>query len=130
MRDLVVNFFVGRTLEVSRVRFDTAFKRTGHVHFFLDALSHLRIAWCPEFYVLNDPGHCDPAHWNKKLREDECYQYANGRYPEKVWTKRDAATVFDRSFQSCRGRLTVDQFQARVEKDDRIQNREGRFRNF
>ena len=87
VRDLVINFFIGRTLEVSKVRFDPAFKRTGHVHYFIDALRNLRIAYCPELYTLNDPGHCDPTHWHKDQRTDLCHQYAQGRYPPQVWTR-------------------------------------------
>ena len=108
-RDFVINFFIGRTREVAGVGFDVAFKRTGHVAFFIDALSKLRVAWCPEFYVLNDPGHCDPTHWNKTLRTGTCNQFDKGRHPATVWTKRDAINTFSRSFHACRGHLEVKQ---------------------
>ena len=104
VRDLVLNFFIGRTLEVSKVRFDPSYKRMGHIAFFLDALNKLRIAWCPEYYVLNDPGHCDRTYWHEELRVGECGQYDAGRHPPQIWTRRQIASQFSRSYQQCSGR--------------------------
>ena len=44
VRDIIKNYFIGRTSTVSAVRMDPHFARSGHKEFFLDAFGDLRIA--------------------------------------------------------------------------------------
>ena len=44
VRDIVLNYFIGRISTAGGVRMDPHFSRTGHKEFFLDALGELRIA--------------------------------------------------------------------------------------
>ena len=62
VRDIVLNYFIGRVSTAGGVRMDPHFSRTGHKEFFLDALGELRIAGLvpiPAFGLLlvkNNPG--------------------------------------------------------------------------
>ena len=58
VQDLAANFFIGRTLAASTIRFDPQFKRTGHTQWFLDAYTTLRIAVCPNIVIINDNQCC------------------------------------------------------------------------
>ena len=42
--DIVINFFIARTLTAGAVRMDGLFKQIGHQEYFLDGIGKLRIA--------------------------------------------------------------------------------------
>ncbi|XP_070554747.1 beta-1,4 N-acetylgalactosaminyltransferase 2-like [Ptychodera flava] len=49
--DVVVNFFMAKTLSVRRIGFDPEYQRLGHTEFFMDGLGHLSVATCSDVTV-------------------------------------------------------------------------------
>ncbi|XP_077984564.1 beta-1,4 N-acetylgalactosaminyltransferase 2-like [Glandiceps talaboti] len=47
--NIVLNFFMAKTLSVRNIGFDPQFERVGHWEFFLDGYGYLRVASCSDF---------------------------------------------------------------------------------
>merc|ERR1712131_44693 len=52
--DIVINFFIARTLTAGTVRMDGLFKQIGHQEYFLDGIGKLRIAVCGDIHIGHD----------------------------------------------------------------------------
>ncbi|XP_070552379.1 beta-1,4 N-acetylgalactosaminyltransferase 2-like [Ptychodera flava] len=76
--DIVINFFMAKTLSVKRIGFDPEYSRVGHTEFFIDGLGQLSVAICfdvtvkharykPEKYLFYRRRQNDPENLNKSV---------------------------------------------------------------
>ncbi|XP_077984568.1 beta-1,4 N-acetylgalactosaminyltransferase 2-like [Glandiceps talaboti] len=61
--NIVLNFFMAKTLSVRNIGFDPQFERVGHWEFFLDGYGYLRVASCSDFIANHHQSH------NEKYRK-------------------------------------------------------------
>ncbi|XP_077984300.1 beta-1,4 N-acetylgalactosaminyltransferase 2-like [Glandiceps talaboti] len=55
--NIVINFFMAKTLSVRNIGFDPQFERVGHWEFFLDGYGYLRVASCSDFIANHHRSH-------------------------------------------------------------------------
>ncbi|XP_077984566.1 beta-1,4 N-acetylgalactosaminyltransferase 2-like [Glandiceps talaboti] len=78
--NMVLNFFMAKTLSVRNIGFDPQFERVGHWEFFLAGLGYLRVASCSDFIAK----HCRslPEKYNiyRNKMVDPTYKYKKEQY--------------------------------------------------
>ncbi|XP_077984563.1 beta-1,4 N-acetylgalactosaminyltransferase 2-like [Glandiceps talaboti] len=78
--NIVLNFFMAKTLSVRNIGFDPHFERVGHSEFFFDGFGYLRVATCSDFIANHRPSRPKKYMRYRNRQVDPTDEHRNVQY--------------------------------------------------